>query len=154
MHFNGGLRVRVWQINWNNRMLHDLVQVKNPLQIEQLFHKITLHDHNSFVQTTVLQFRALKKKWHDQNLSNGRFQRCGWAYVKVFMKLGPEPAIGRLGLGWSSGGCSSHGYTSHASLRAYGAQLGGDRLVFKRPTKDGEDRTSSLVSESLNRKFE
>ena len=45
-------------------------------------------------------------------------------------KLGPEPAFGRLGLGESLGGYSSHGYTSqsHASLRAYGAQLGGDIL--------------------------
>ena len=42
------------------------------------------------------------------------------------IKLGPEPAFGRLGLGGSLGGYSSHGYTSHASLRAYGAQLGGD----------------------------
>ena len=56
-----------------------------------------------------------------------------------FLLLGPEPAFGRLGLGGSLGGHSSHGFTSHASLRAYGAQLGGDRLVFKRPTKDGED---------------
>ena len=38
----------------------------------------------------------------------------------------PRPAFGRLGLGGSLGGNSSHGYTSHASLRAYGAQLGGD----------------------------
>ena len=37
--------------------------------------------------------------------------------------LGPEPAFGRLGLGGSLGGYSSHGYTSHASLRAYGTQL-------------------------------
>ena len=51
------------------------------------------------------------------------------------MKLGPEPAFGRLGLGGSSGGYSSHGYTSHASLRTYGAQLGGDRLFFRRLTK-------------------
>ena len=56
-----------------------------------------------------------------------------------FEILGPEPAFSRLGLGGLLGGYSSHGYTSHASLRAYGAQLGGDRLVFKRPTKDGED---------------
>ena len=55
------------------------------------------------------------------------------------MELGPEPAFGRLGLGGTLGGYSSHGYTSHASLRACGAQLGGDRLGFKRPTKDGED---------------
>ena len=51
----------------------------------------------------------------------------------------PRPAFGRLGLGGSSGGYSSHGYTSHAPLRAYGAQLGGERLFFKRLTKDGED---------------
>ena len=44
----------------------------------------------------------------------------------LFKTLGPEPAFGRLGLGGSSGGYSSHGYISHASLRAYGAQLGGD----------------------------
>ena len=36
-----------------------------------------------------------------------------------------ELAFGQLGLGGSSGGYSSHGYTSRASLRAYGAQLGG-----------------------------
>ena len=42
--------------------------------------------------------------------------------------LGPAPAFGRLGLGGSSGECSSHGYTSHALLRAYSAQLGGDRF--------------------------
>ena len=45
-----------------------------------------------------------------------------------FGTLGPEPAFGRLGLGGSSGECSSHGYTSHALLRAYSAQLGGDRF--------------------------
>ena len=55
--------------------------------------------------------------------------------VLIFAKLGPEPAFGRLGLGGSSGGYSSHGYTSHASLRTYGAQLGGDRLFFRRLTK-------------------
>ena len=38
----------------------------------------------------------------------------------------PRPAFGRLGLGGSSEGYSSHGKTSHASLRAYGAQLGGE----------------------------
>ena len=42
-----------------------------------------------------------------------------------FDLLGPEPAFGRLGLGGTSGGYSSHGRTSHASLRAYGAQLEG-----------------------------
>ena len=31
-----------------------------------------------------------------------------------FLILGPEPAFGRLGLGGSSGGYSSHWYTSHA----------------------------------------
>ena len=36
-----------------------------------------------------------------------------------------------IGLGGSSGGYSSHEYTSHASLRAYGAQLRGDRLFSK-----------------------
>ena len=42
--------------------------------------------------------------------------------------LGPEPAFGRLGLGGSSGEYSSHGYTSDASVCAFGAQLGVDRL--------------------------
>ena len=42
--------------------------------------------------------------------------------------LGPEPAFGRLGLGGSSGGNSFHGYTSHASLRTFGAQLGGENV--------------------------
>ena len=46
-------------------------------------------------------------------------------FLCSFMKLGPEPAFGRLGLGGSSGGYSSHGRTSHASLRAYGAHLEG-----------------------------
>ena len=45
-----------------------------------------------------------------------------------FNTLGPEPAFSRLGLGGSSGGYSSHGYTSDASVRAFGAQLGVDRL--------------------------
>ena len=52
-----------------------------------------------------------------------------------FLKLGPEPVFGWLGLGGSSGGYSYHGYTSHASLRAYGAQLSMDRLFFKRLIK-------------------
>ena len=55
-----------------------------------------------------------------------------------FSILGPEPAFGRLGLGGSSGECSSHRYTFHALLRAYGAQLGGDRLSSRRLSKDGE----------------
>ena len=42
---------------------------------------------------------------------------------REFLTLGPELALGRLGLGGSLGGYSSHGYTSHASLRAYGTQL-------------------------------
>ena len=37
----------------------------------------------------------------------------------------PRLAFGRLGLGGSLGGYSSHWKTSHASLRACGAQLGG-----------------------------
>ena len=37
----------------------------------------------------------------------------------------PWPAFGRLGLGGLSGGYSSHGLTSNASLRACGAQLEG-----------------------------
>ena len=41
----------------------------------------------------------------------------------IFEQLGPEPAFGRLVLGGSSGGYSSHGRTSHASLRAYGDQI-------------------------------
>ena len=57
----------------------------------------------------------------------------------TFKLLGPEPAFGRLGLGGSSGECSSHKYTFHASLRAYGAQLEGDRLFVRRLTKTGED---------------
>ena len=77
-----------------------------------------------------------------RGVSGGGPGRSGWrpkACSISFTLLGPEPAFGRLGLGGSLGGYSSHGYTSHASLRAYGAQLGGDRLVFKRPTKDGEE---------------
>ena len=42
--------------------------------------------------------------------------------IAPFKKLGPEPAFGRLGLGGSSGEYSSHGYTSYASLRAYGVR--------------------------------
>ena len=37
----------------------------------------------------------------------------------------PWPVFGRLGLGGLWGGYSSHGYPSHASLRAFGAQLEG-----------------------------
>ena len=56
---------------------------------------------------------------------------CGYsrAFVDIcgyLLVLGPEPAFGRLGLDGSLGGYSSHGYTSHASLRAHGAQLGGN----------------------------
>ena len=47
-------------------------------------------------------------------------------FFVLFNKLVSEPAFGWLGLGGSLGGYGSHGYTSHASLRAYGAQLGGD----------------------------
>ena len=60
-------------------------------------------------------------------------------FFVLFNKLVSEPAFGWLGLGGSLGGYSSHGYTSHASLHAYGAQLEGDRLFFRRLTKDGED---------------
>ena len=45
--------------------------------------------------------------------------------------LGPEPAFGQLGLDGLSGGYSSYGYTSHASLRACGAQLGGDNCLLR-----------------------
>ena len=53
-------------------------------------------------------------------------------------KIGLEPAFGQLGLGGSLLGYSSHGHSSngntcHASLRAYGAQVEGYRLYFKRP---------------------
>ena len=47
--------------------------------------------------------------------------------------LEPAESLG-LGLGGLSGG-----YSSHALLRAYGAQPGGERLFIKRHTKDGED---------------
>ena len=57
---------------------------------------------------------------------------------EYFIELGPKPAFGRLGLGGSSGECSSHGYTFRASLRAYSTQLGGDRLSSRRLSKDGE----------------
>ena len=40
------------------------------------------------------------------------------AIIRLFITLGPEPAFGWLGLGGSLGG-----YSSHASLRAYGTQL-------------------------------
>ena len=49
------------------------------------------------------------------------------AYIYLSI-LGPEPAFGRLGLGGSLGGYSSHGYTSDDSVRDFGAQLGVDRL--------------------------
>ena len=49
-------------------------------------------------------------------------------FIIVLLPLGPEPAFRRLDLGGSSGGYSSYGYTSHASLCADSAQLGGDRL--------------------------
>ena len=45
--------------------------------------------------------------------------------MRIFSVLGPTPAFGRLALCGLSGGYSSHGYTSHASLRAFGAQLEG-----------------------------
>ena len=45
--------------------------------------------------------------------------------IIIIMITRPRPAFGRLGLGGSSGGYSSCGKTSHASLRACGAQLGG-----------------------------
>ena len=55
--------------------------------------------------------------------------------LSLFVLLGPEPAFGRLGLGALPGGYSYYGYTSHASLRAYGTQLGGDSLFLGRLTK-------------------
>ena len=55
--------------------------------------------------------------------------------TRLFYKLGPTPAFGRLGLGGSSGGYTFHGNTFHASLCAFGAQLEGDRLCFRRLTK-------------------
>ena len=60
------------------------------------------------------------------------FVRClSLVVVSSFLfKLGPEPAFGWLGLSGSSGG-----YISHALLRAFVAQLGGDRLCFRRLTK-------------------
>ena len=45
--------------------------------------------------------------------------------IKVIIITRPRPAFGRQGLGGWLGGYSSNGYTSHASLRACGAQLGG-----------------------------
>ena len=59
--------------------------------------------------------------------------------VGLFVFLGPEPAFGRLGLGGSSGEFSSHRHTFHASLCAYGAQLGGIRLSSRKLSKDVED---------------
>ena len=45
--------------------------------------------------------------------------------IIIIIITGPRPAFGRLGLGGSSRGYSSYRLTSHASLRACGAQLGG-----------------------------
>ena len=64
----------------------------------------------------------------DQTLSfvdfvNAYLRTCMYLYI-----LGPEPTFGRLGLNVSSGEYSLHGYTSHASLCAYNAQLRGDRF--------------------------
>ena len=44
--------------------------------------------------------------------------------VTIIIITRPWPAFGRLGLGGSSGGYSSHGLTSNASLRTCGTQLG------------------------------
>ena len=44
--------------------------------------------------------------------------------VIIIIITRPWPAFGRQGLVGSSGGYTYHGYTSHASPRACGAQLG------------------------------
>ena len=51
--------------------------------------------------------------------------------VEDLIKLGLEPAFGRLGLVGSSGGYTYYMYTSHASPRACGARLG--RIMQERP---------------------
>ena len=84
--------------------------------------------------------RALCSLWHllpHPSSSNC----CQQVYINfLFVSiLYTRPRAGRLGLGGLSGGYSSHGYTSQALLRAKGAQLRGDRLLFKRRIKDGED---------------
>ena len=44
--------------------------------------------------------------------------------VQIFISTRLWPAFGRQSLVGSSGGNTSHGYTSHASPRACGARLG------------------------------
>ena len=47
-----------------------------------------------------------------------------YIYITIIIITRPWPAFGRLGLGGSSRGYSSHGKTFHASLRACCAQCG------------------------------
>ena len=100
---------------------------------------------DTFTDLSILHLNALRHNTFNRQKKTKESSRVLmdlylYSYrIRICIWLGPEPAFGRLGLGWSLGGYSSHGYTSHASLRAYGAQLRGDILVFKRPTKDGED---------------
>ena len=50
--------------------------------------------------------------------------------IVIIIVTRPRPAFGRLGLGGLSRGYSSYRLTSHASLRACGAQLGGKKKQF------------------------
>ena len=51
-------------------------------------------------------------------------EACDEDELYSFDQTRPWPAFGRQGLVGSSGGYTSHGYTSHASPRACGARLG------------------------------
>ena len=76
----------------------------------------------------------------DMSSSGDPAEKLRQALFSMILTTRPRPAFGRLSLGGSSGENSSLGYTSHSSLRAYGAQLGGDRynvpLIQKRHVTD------------------
>ena len=59
------------------------------------------------------------KVWTVATLDCGHFDSV-FCYSATFYETRLRPAFSRLGLGGSSGGYSSHGKTSHASIRACG----------------------------------
>ena len=82
---------------------------------------INHHDNHDHLDKNLQSF-------NDDAPPQWKISECYARYIIIIIIIiisRPRPAFGRLGLGGSSRGYSSYRLTSHASLRACGAQLGG-----------------------------
>ena len=95
-------------------------------KLEHLNHKFKCRNrmHRSNIEAISVAHAAESDKSVTSHHSLLHLNSCHTVVIIIIITR-PWPAFGRLGLGGSSGGYSSHGLTSNASLRACGAQLGG-----------------------------